>query len=509
MLPRRVGVRIHRAAGLLLVLVAGAALGGAPPNEPVLWETIVDRAQALSREPFAGDRSNVPGWLGEISYDQWRDIRYRPEEALWNDGESPFQLQFFHPGLYYNQAVAVNVVDGGRTAPVPFSPSRFDYGRNEFASRVPADLGYAGFRVHAPFKSPGYFDEVIVFLGASYFRGVGRDQVFGLSARGLAIDTAESWGEEFPVFREFWIEKPAPGELELLVYALLDSASVTGAYRFVVRPGHRTHTDVDAVLFPRRDVKKLGIAPLTSMFFHGENRSRYFDDFRPEAHDSDGLLVRLASDEWIWRPLDNPRSLQVTSFEAVNPLGFGLIQRDRSFESYQDLETREELRPSAWVEPQGHWGAGRVELVEIPTKSEANDNVVAYWVPAGEVKPGSPIEVAYRLSWYGENLELPPVARAVATRRDHGLDGKTERFVVDFVGAELNAIPPSEVIQASVTALQGDEELGVVRQNLARNVVLGGYRLTFEVRGEPTELRAKLLHGGRPLTETWVYAAGR
>jgi glucans biosynthesis protein len=502
-----------RAGRTARVALALAALVGALHASPAraadevttLWERIVAAARDLAHEPFADGGGAIPSWLGNITYDEWRDIRYRPDQALWNDGETPFQLQFFHPGFYYNRPVLVNVVDGSRIVPVPFSPSRFDYGRNDFASRVPPDLGYAGFRLHAPIKSRDYFDEVIVFLGASYFRAVGRDQVFGLSARGLAIDTGESWGEEFPFFREFWIERPEPGATETVLYALLDSESVTGAYRFVVRPGAATVTDVDAVLFARRDVKKLGVAPLTSMFFHGENSTRHFDDFRPEAHDSDGLLAHLRPDEWIWRPLDNPRSLQITGIDAVSPLGFGLVQRDRSFESYQDLETHAELRPSGWVEPLGIWGAGRIELVEIPTKSDSNDNVVVYWVPAGEVRPGAPLSFTYRLTWYGEDLERPPLARAIATRRDHGAKGDSERFVVDFSGPALDAIPESDVVHARVIARRGSESVELLGQQLVKNPLLGGYRLTFEVRGGPTEVRAVLVRDGKPLTETWMY----
>ncbi|HZR81402.1 MAG TPA: glucan biosynthesis protein G [Candidatus Binatia bacterium] len=505
MLSRRSGRRIGRAARRLLLSGVLLLVAGRPAGAAALWETVVERARELAREPFADVERVVPSWLTGLTYDQWRDIRYRPQDALWNDGEVPFQVQLFHPGFYYNRVVVVNVVDGSHVTPVPFSPSHFDYGHNEFASRVPPDLGFAGFRLHAPIKSSDYFDEVIVFLGASYFRAVGRDQVFGLSSRGLAVDTAESHGEEFPFFREFWLEKPAPRAQEMVVYALLDSESVTGAYRFVVRPGRSTTTDVEVVLFPRRDIAKLGIAPLTSMFFHGENTERHFDDFRPEAHDSDGLLAHLPPDEWLWRPIDNPKSLQVTSFETVSPLGFGLVQRDRAFESYQDLETRAELRPSAWVEPVGAWGPGRIELVEIPTKSDTNDNVVVYWVPAAEARPGQPLELAYRLSWYGEDLARPPLARTLATRRDRGANGESERFVIDFSGPELDAIPPGEVVHARVTARRAGENVDLLGQHLVKNPLLGGYRLTLEVRGGPADLRAALERNGQPVTETWAY----
>ena len=285
------------AAALLLALASlhGARAAAAPFG----FDDVAAKAKHLSEKTFEAPKARVPEWLGKITYDQRRDIRFRADQTLWRDKGLPFQVQFFHPGLYYDRTVKVNVVDGGSVHLQDFSPSQFDYGRNDFASKVPQDLGYAGFRVHAPIKKPDYFDEVIVFLGASYFRAVGKQQVFGMSARGIAIDTALPSGEEFPYFKEFWLVKPAPKSKELTLYALLDSPSLTGAYRFVVQPGEQTVVNVDARLFLRRQPQQIGFAPLTSMFYHGENTGRQFDDFRPEVHDSDGLSVESGTGEWI------------------------------------------------------------------------------------------------------------------------------------------------------------------------------------------------------------------
>jgi hypothetical protein len=330
-------VRLRRltlaaALGPLVFLVGRAPALAAAPAAPLFgFEDVSARAQALAKEAFKDPHGEVPAWLTQITYDQWRDVRFRPDHALWRDKHLQFQVQFFHPGLYYDRTVAMNAVDDQGVHPIPFSPSDFDYGHNDFASRVPQNLGFAGFRVHFPIKRKDYFDEVIVFLGASYFRAIGKEEVFGLSARGIAIDTALSSGEEFPYFKEFWLVTPPPGAKELTIYALLDSASLTGAYRFAVRPGESTAVTVDARIFLRRAVKKLGIAPLNSMFLHGENSGiRTAEDFRPEVHDSDGLLVNFASGEWLWRPLDNPRALGVSALLAPDIRGYGLIQRDRS-----------------------------------------------------------------------------------------------------------------------------------------------------------------------------------
>jgi len=473
------------------------------------FDNVVDKARRLAAAAWREPQNQVPDWLLKISYDQWRDIRFRPDSALWHDRKLPFQVQFFHPGLYYNRIVHVNLVDDGKVQPIPFSPSAFDYGKNDFASKVPQDLGFAGFRVHAPIKTKDYYDEVIVFLGASYFRALGRDEVFGLSARGLAIDTAEAWGEEFPYFRDFWLVTPAPNATELTIYALLDSPRVTGAYRFVVGPGEQTTVKVDCKLFLRREVHKLGIAGLTSMFYHGENTNRFFDDFRPEVHDSDGLLLNFASGEWLWRPVDNPKTLNVTSFQMENPRGFGLLQRDRDFDHYQDLETQAEKRVSAWIAPNGDWGKGRVELVQIPTNADTNDNVVGYWVPDEPPKPGAdPVAFSYTMSWYGDDPNRPPGGRVIATRRDSGTAKDAVRFVIDFAGKKLSTIPPDRVLRGDVTVVGGDASADVLEQHVLKNPNTGGWRLNFQIhpkRREPIELRAYLDEAGEALTETWSY----
>jgi glucans biosynthesis protein len=471
------------------------------------FDDVTRRAQEVAAQPFE-EPQKVPSWLLEITYDQWRDVRFRPEFALWRDRKVPFQVQFFHPGLYYDRPVTIHSVEGDGVHDLRFAPSQFDYGANDFGSRVPQDLGYAGFRIHYALKKADYLDEVIVFLGATYFRAVGRDEVFGLSARGLAVDTAESQGEEFPYFREFWLVSPAPNAKEIVVYALLDSVRLSGAYRFVIHPGDATVVDVEAKLFLRREITKLGLAPLTSMFYFGENAVRHFDDFRPEVHDSDGLLINTAEGEWLWRPLDNTDTLHVGGFQMKDPKGFGLIQRDRDFANYQDLETRAELRPSAWVEPHGEWGAGRVELVEIPTNSDTNDNIVAYWVPEKISGPGGPLSFSYGISLYGDDGRRPPGGRAVATRRDSGSAEGAQRFVVDFEGGKLARIPADKVVRGVVTLI-GEEKGGeLINQHVVKNPVTGGWRLTFQVRlqdDSATELRAFLDLAGDTLTETWSY----
>ena len=490
------------AASLLTALIAS-------PAPAFDFDDVAAKARTLAAQPYQDPVAAVPEWLASLSYDQWRDIRFKSERAMWRDRGLPFEVQFFHPGLYYDRIVALNEVDATGVRPIAFSPGLFDYGKNDIASRVPQDLGFAGFRLHYPIKAAAYKDEVIVFLGASYFRAIGKDQGFGLSARALAIDTAAPSGEEFPWFREFWLVRPAKTASDLEVYALLDSPSVAGAYRFVIYPGTQTVVDVEARLYRRREIAKLGIAPMTSMFLFGENSTRCFDNYRPEVHDSDGLLLFSDTGEWLWRPLENPETLQVRSYQMTNPRGFGVLQRDRDFRNYQDLETLQEKRPSAWITPKGQWGPGRVELVEIPTDKDIHDNIIAYWVPEKLPPLPEPVAFSYKLSAYGDDASRPPAGRATATRREPGPTANRYRFVVDFEGKQLEKIPADDVLRAVVSVAGGDDKARIVSQYVIKIPATGGWRLGFEVEPsgrEPVELRAYLDKAGSALTETWSYA---
>lgn len=504
---------------LALLLLSPGPVPATESKEAFGLQNVINKAQDLSKKPFQERQTLVSDFLTKLKYEDWRDIRFDSEQSVWLKEKLPFTLQFFHPGLYYTKTVNINTVEAGVAQPVPFSTDLFKYGRNDFKDRVPPNLGFAGFRIHYPINVENYRDEVAVFLGASYFRAVAKKQNYGLSARGLAIDTGLPSGEEFPSFTDFWIVKPEAGAKKITVYALLDSASITGAYRFVITPGKETVIDVTSRLFPRKKVDKLGIAPLTSMFFYGENVSqRPIDDFRPEIHDSDGLSIATRNGEWIWRPLYNPRTLLMTSFQTPDPAGFGLIQRDSDFDHYQDLEARYETRPSMWITPVGKWGDGRVELIQIPTDKEINDNIIAFWVPDQLPDKGKPIWFNYRMSWHSPGPGRPPAGRVIATRITKGRNDRARMFVIDFVGERLETLPPDKPLTAMISV----EPRGrLIEQQLYKNSVTGGWRLVFQIslddpsslekvlpaiRRPVIELRAFLKHGDSTLTETWSYA---
>lgn len=485
-----------------------------PPAVDVLMNIVAARAQELAKNDYAPPQELASEVLRNMSYSQYRAINFKAEHALWYQ-QSPFEVQFFHPGFLYRHPVTVREVNAdGVMKKVEFDAARFDY-RTEadgVAEQVQGNPGYAGFRVHFPLNNESHKDEVVVFQGASYFRLVGPGQVYGLSARGLAIDTAAPSGEEFPSFRDFWLVKPAKDASKFVFYALLDSPSVAGAYRFSLEPSVTTHVQVEARLFPRTNIAKLGIAPLTSMFHHGENTTRYIDDFRPEVHDSDGLLMHTSQGEWIWRPLNNPRSLQVVALSDVNPRGFGLVQRDRDFDRYLDSEAEYGRRPSMWVEPQSDWGEGRVELVEIPSNSETNDNIVAYWVPQQAIEAGQEYTFRYTLSTFGTQLPEQSKAQVLRTRigwaalpgEDNPPPQTHRQFAVDFAGGELADLPRTLQPEA-LLQLSSGEATDVQVRPLPQS---GQWRVSFKLipdGDKPVDMRLAVALRGRPLTEVWNY----
>lgn len=473
---------------------------GAP--QPFSRDVLLAHARTLSTAAYAA-RPKVPQAWQDLTYDQYRLYWFNAQKALWADSDRPTEVDFFLPGLYFPQAVQVHVVEGAEARPVGFDLSLFD--RTDKAPALPVDetLGYSGFRLRAEMEAPGIFQEYAVFQGASYFRALGRGLSYGLSARGLALNTGDAAGEEFPDFIAFWLEAPAPGARSITVHALLDSPSVTGAYSFVITPGETTLMQVDATLFPRVDLPHVGIGPLTSMFlFDGTNRNR-FDDFRPQVHDSDGLLIHNGAGEMLWRALANPLRLQVSSFVDDGPRGFGLMQRERRFSDFADLEANYHLRPSLWVEPGESWGRGAVTLVEIPSDKEIYDNIVAYWRPRDPLPAGQPHRMTYRLHWGA----TPPPLRDVAAVMDTkiGKSAFKEGYVaaIDFADhADLAGDPTA--ITVHVSANTGTVSSG----QLQRNPETGGLRLTFGFdpgKATGVELRAQLLREGAAASEVWLY----
>jgi glucans biosynthesis protein len=458
-------------------------------------------ARELAAEDYVAADRSLPAQLDKLSYDDYRNIRFDRDSALWHGTGARFEMQMFSRGFLFRDRVDIHVVRDGRSRRVAYDPAMFRFEHGVAAPDPGLDLGFSGFRLHGPMNSPDTFDEIAAFQGASYFRGIGRDQVYGTSARGLAIDTAAPSGEEFPQFKAFWVEEPRDGADTIVVHALLDSPSCSGAFRFTVRPGDSTDMAVEMTLYPRRDLEKAGLAPLTSMFLFGPNDRDGIDDYRPAAGDADGLAVATARDEILWRPLVNPRELQISVVSDAGPRGFGLMQRRRAFFDYQDLEARYERRPSVWVEPIGDWGPGAVHLVEIPTSEEIHDNIVAFWRPQQTLLRGGEYSYTYRLHWgWDRPGDQPPII--VGQTRIGGRQG-ARHVVLDLTGE--GARPEAlEGLTADVTASAGE----VRNLVLYPNPEIDGLRLAFDLAVDSvavSELRATVMRGDRRQSEVWLY----
>ncbi|WP_020650697.1 glucan biosynthesis protein [Solimonas variicoloris] len=477
--------------------------------QPFDYASLKGRARFMAQQPHQAPSNALPKPIADLDWDRWQSIRFKDEHALWKDQNLNFQARFFHLGFTIRTPVHMYEVVDGQATEIAYDSAMFDYGRSGVKDgALPKDLGFAGFRLN---YRDDFVRDVAAFQGASYFRAVGAEKQYGQSARGLAVDCGLDRPEEFPIFVAYYLERPARGANTVTVYGLLDSASVTGAYRFVMTPGENFIMEIDAALYPRKAIERVGIAPLTSMYQFGENDRRMANDWRPEIHDTDGLQIWTGGSEWIWRPLVNPRTLHVNSFHDDNPRGFGLMQRDRNFDHYQDDGVFYDKRPCAWIEPKGDWGKGSIMLVEIPTADETFDNIVAFWHPDQAIVPGKEYLYAYRLSWGAANPYHPPLATTQATRTGiGGVIGQPRRyfswrFAIDFAGGPLAQLPRNAKVEPVISASRGRVEITSARPLDA----IHGWRAMFDVvpdaSPDPIDLRLYLRLDGKPLTETWLY----
>lgn len=474
------------------------------PDEIVFTEQwLFTKAQNLARAPYEAPKLQLPPELTNLNNQQYQAIQYKADSAVWKNEPLTHQLQFFHTGFQYKTPVEIRIIDAGKARNFKYSTSLFDFQTPVTSPAADSQSGFSGFQAFTPLTRPNAFEEYLVFQGASYFRAIATAQNFGMSARGICINTAQTSGEEFPVFRSFWIQKPAPGERHLMLYALLDGPSLSGVFKFRVEPGRTTVIDVECTLFPRKPLEHVGIAPLTSMYYYGYADPTRPDDYRPNVHNSDGLLIWGGNGEWIWRPLVNPERLQYTAFADQAPKGFGLMQRDRNFNAYQDIDANFGSRPGVWIEPQGNWGEGTIDLIELPTRSEIHDNIVAFWRPKSPLPETTSHYFRYRLHWDWN----PPVrsTKSFVAETRVGAMGKPENrhFVIDFVND--GSCNGCNVGPFTADVIAGEGEIRNVSVRL--NPVTQGQRVTFEFRPktEQTDLRCQLKQNGEAISETWVY----
>lgn len=493
------------AASPVLIGITGGTTQSIPADQrgPSAFDenTVPEMARMIASQPHRRRQAALPRQLDRLDYDGYRKIRFDAAQAWWSDPASPFRMQPHHRGFLFKDRVDLFEVAEGQATPIRFRAAQFRY-EDVQAPGEEEDIGFAGFRLLTPLNRPDHFDELCSFLGASYFRALGRGNVYGISARGLSIRTADPQGEEFPAFTAFWLEKPKPGDASAVVHALLESQSLTGAYRITVTPGDTTTTEVQATLFPRQDVAGIGVAPATSMFFFGPQDRDGVSDFRPAVHDSDGLVMRSGRGEQIWRPLANPRDLQVSGFQDATPRGFGLAQRSRSFADYQDLGADYHRRPSLWTEPLQDWGAGEVRLVEIPTQSEIHDNIAAFWAPSAPLKANTPFDLRYRLHWSAQEQLDGRLVRFTATRTGAAAGSRTRLFVLDTT-------QPLAGPEDAAPELAVENSAGTVRNAVLQpNRETGGMRVAFELdpgNARAVELRVRLLRRQVAISESWAF----
>lgn len=475
--------------------------GGEAEGVPFSEAWLQDRARELAAAPYVKASYQLPEELATLDYDARRKIRYRPDKAVWRDLSLPFRAQFLHvAGLYGENAIKIHLVRKGRARAFRYSPALFSF---DGVPQPKPDFqdGFSGFRLHTPMNSPLAYDEYVVFQGASYFRAVAKDQIYGQSARGLAINTGPDLVEEFPCFHTFWLEQPEADDQAVVVHALLDSESLTGAYKFILTPGPTTVTEVECRLFPRKAIERVGLAPLSSMFFIGHDKRRGFDDFRPQVHDSDGLAMWNGAGEWLWRPLVNSETIQFSTFVDCNPRGFGLLQRARDFAEYQDLEAHYGERPSVWVEPLGDWGEGAVMLLELSTNEETRDNIAAFWSPKGGLAPGRENHFRYRLHWCWEPPARNALAWVAAARSGASWTPDGRYVVIDLLGAE-------RLVEANLSVDIGANVGKISNPTVARNPRTNGLRVSCEFHPEgrqAADIRGVLLANGRQASEVWIY----
>jgi glucans biosynthesis protein len=493
---------------------SGRALAATPsadgprfgPAKPFSYGTLRARAQALAASPYRSEPPPVPDIIQSIDFDLSQKIKFRPQFALWPKGPGDFPIRFFHLNRYVGEPVRIHVVSGAESRQVLYSPDCFDFGETGLDKKLPRDLGFSGFRV---MNGPGDETDWLAFQGASYFRSSGTQNQYGASARGIAIDTALPRPEEFPRFTDFWLTE-AQTPHAVTIYALLDGPSICGAYRIDATRVDGAMMTIHADLFARNGIERMGVAPLTSMFWYGENIASLRKDWRPEVHDSDGLALWTGKGERIWRPLNNPPGVQTNSFLDSNPKGFGLLQRDRNFDNYQDDGAFYGKRPGIWVEPLGEWGEGAVQLVELPTDDEIHDNIVAYWTPHAPVTRGAALPFDYRLFWGSHEPHPPALARVVATRVGRGgvpgqpVPKNRHKFVIDFEGGPLHTMAQRYDVKPIVGLSRGRIENPYV----IKVVGTSRWRAFFDVElagREPLDMRCYLRLGDKTLSETWLY----
>ncbi len=497
--------------------VMGSEAGAVPlklaPARPFTHAGLVQKAKAMSTQPYQPPYRPAPAIVDTIEYLQHGKIKFKADSALYGDNPKSYPVTFFPVGKYFPKSIKMFAVEGNQSREVLYTPSLFDMPDDSPAKKLPEDTGFAGFQIKEPkTRADWATKDWIAFLGASYFRAIGSLGEYGLSARGIAIDTALPSGEEFPDFTEFYIQATPDPEHPLVIFALLDGPSIAGAYKFSFHRDKGVMVEAECSLFMRKDVKRFGVAPMTSFFWFAEYNKSYQLEWRNAAHDSEGLALWTGAGERIWRPLSNPPHISVSAFMDNNPKGFGLLQRNRDPQRFTDRYLNYERRPSLWIEPLGNWGEGAIQLIELPTDHEDYDNIGAMWVPKEPVKAGQNFEFRYKMHWDAdEPYPATNLAKPIVTRIGRGgfpysraNPPEKKRVVIEFGGGGLDTLPKDVTPEAKITPSRG-EISHIFLETTSWN---SHWRLQFDIAApgpEPVDIRVYLRNGDIALTETWLF----
>jgi glucans biosynthesis protein len=507
--PRRRDMLAYIGVSIAGLAYAPAVWGQTPPasafarlgnNQRFDAAVVVDIARQLSKRPFAAPANDLPDAFANLNYDQYITIKsLRP--PIWSTEGRGIAVEPLHRGFVFSNAVDLFLVEDGNVRRVGYDPTQFNFGGINVPNNIP-DLGFSGFRLISQQGDTQAFDFAII-QGATFFRALARGQNYGAISRALTLKPADAKGEEFPTFRAFWIERPGIGSNSITIHGVMDSESTTGAVRMTFRPGDMTIVDVETTLFPRVNLDHVGLGAIASTYFYGPNDRRTADDIRPAVYESSGLQMLNGQGEWLWRPLHNPETLQISAFVDNSPKGFGLLQRERAYEAFQDDDQRFERRPSLWIEPLGDWGEGSVQLLEIPTDAEINDNILTYWRPKTPMAAGSEVPFAYRQYWGWNSPERPPLATVTATRVGRGTGGRRRKFTIDFSGDMLGDNWPKDLKSVLTVGPGTFQNLKLLPYPERKTV-----RVAFELdpgNENACEMRLILEAGGKPISETWLY----
>ena len=489
------------AAAPVVAQTQTAPLADAPA--PFDSNIVLNMARTLAAKPFKAPDTSLPSPFSSLTYENYVSIRSQAGSAIWSADGLGFAIEPLHRGFIFTTPMDIHIVDADKIARVPYDRARFDFNKLQVGPDI-KDIGYSGFRILE--ARNGGFDERAIFQGASFFRALAKDQTQGVMARALAIRTADPRGEEFPIIRAVWIEKPSAAARVIVIHALLDSESLTGAYRFTLRVNDATIIDTESTLIPRLEVDNYGIAAMQATSFYSPLDRHNSDDLRPAVYEVSGLRMLSGKEEWLWRPVSNRLNLQGSAFVDESPRGFGLLQRERDPGAFEDDEQHWERRPSLWIEPIADWGAGQFELIEIPTESEINQNINAYWRPKEGLKPGKETSFSYRQFWCWSPPSKPALATATQARSGKVVVGgkSRRRILVDFTGDNLADPTRSGEIKASLSLSGGN----VTSVSTFTGKTPKTLRVLFDFEPNSdnmTEIRLLLQSDGQAVSETWLY----